>query len=111
MHMVIRHSGVRGTAGYCRGRAPAIDLEGSPNVPGTAWYRAALVQGAAVGTYYADERQVAADALRAAGLGEAEVAEAVAAADAYFMGHLGLTMTTLVRAPGLRWRHQRVGQA
>ena len=49
--------------------------------------------------------------LRAAGLGEAEVAEAVAAADAYFMGSLGLAMTTPVRAPGLRWRHQRVGQA
>lgn len=54
---------------------------------------------------------MAADALRAAGLGEAEVTEAVAAADAYFMGRLGLAMTTPVRATGLRWRHQRVGQA
>lgn len=58
-------------------------------------------RGAGGGTYAA-ERQIAFNALKAAGYSDAAAASAVARADGYFMNQLGVDMQTQTRIPGNR---------
>lgn len=57
---------------------------------------------ARIGGTYGDERQVAFDALRAAGVPQTTRFAAIAEADLYFMGTLGLTYNSPLRFPGNR---------
>jgi hypothetical protein len=71
---------------------------------GSEHYLATQAQNASVhGGTYGAEREVAREALLAAGKSLQDVERALARADEYFMQHLGMTMDTELRIPGSRW--------
>lgn len=96
-HHIIQDAAVREVPGYSNSRAPAIVLRNSSHAAATQAQNAAQFCGT-----YGDERQVADLALTAAGVAAPVRAAAIAAADAYFMGELGLTSSSPVRTPGSR---------
>jgi RHS repeat-associated protein len=101
-HHIIQEAAVRDVPGYHTKAAPGLQLEGPSGRVGSPHYVATQVQRTAgVGGTYAAERQVAAMALRAAGYSDAEIAAALARADAYF-GRLGLSPDSPLRIPGNR---------
>jgi YD repeat protein len=101
-HHIIQDAAVRDLPGYSRSGAPAIQLKGPSNVPGTEHYEATLVQRAAGGGTYAAEREIAERGLRAAGLSDQDVTSAIERADNYFKGVLKVTDSTPTRIPGNR---------
>jgi hypothetical protein len=104
-HHIIQHAAVRDLPGYSHLDAPTIGLEGPSNVPGTEHYLATQAQKSTVGGgTYGAERDIGVAALQAAGRSPEEIADAVARADAYFKGELGVTDETPTRIPGDRRR-------
>ena len=101
-HHIIQDAAVRDLPGYSRSGAPAIQLKGPSNVPGTEHYEATLVQRAAGEGTYAAEREIAERGLRAAGLSDQDVTSAIERADNYFKGVLNVTDSTPTRIPGNR---------
>lgn len=101
-HHIIQDAAVRDVPGYSRGQAPAIQLDGPSTTSGTPHYRATRAQDAGAGGTYGAERQVAACSLAAAGCSPAEISDALARADGYFMDQLGLTLDSPLRIPGNR---------
>ena len=105
-HHIIQDAAVRDVSEYSTTSAPAIQLSGPSTLAGTAHYAATQVQAAAtVGGTYAAERQVAAMALRAAGLSDSDIAAAIQRADAYFARSLNLGPDSILRIPGNRRMH------
>ena len=79
---------------------PRFQLSGPSTLAGTAHYAANELQAAAtVGGTYAAERQVAAMALRAAGLSDLDIAAAIQRADAYFVRSETLLPTPYCGSP------------
>jgi hypothetical protein len=77
-------------------------LSGPSNLPGTPHYAATQLQtNATVRGTFGTERQVAHDALVAAGLSDAEAIRAVQEAQEHFT-NLGVTPDTPTRIPGKR---------
>jgi hypothetical protein len=102
-HHIIQDAAARDVPGYKTNAAPGIPLEGPSTESGTPHNEATQIQRTAgVGGTYEAERQVACLALTAAGCSPAEIADALARADAYFMGELGLTYDSRMRIPGNR---------
>ncbi len=85
-------------AGICQ------PLDGPSTEVGSAHYFATQAQRGAGGGTYGRERQMAACALAAAGCTVAEITDALARADAYFIEELGLTPDSPLRIPGNRPR-------
>ena len=101
-HHIIQNAAVRDVTGYSRGQAPAIQLDGPSTQVGSPHYNATQAQRQPGGGTYGSERQIAACSLAAAGCSPAEVAGALARADAYFIDDLGLTFDSPLRIPGNR---------
>ena len=102
-HHIVQDAAMREILGYETGAAPGIQLAGPSTAVGTEHYLATQVQRTTlIGGTYGAERQIAALALRAAGKSPAEVAQALARADAYFIERLGLTLDSPTRIPGNR---------
>ncbi|MGH3973072.1 MAG: RHS repeat-associated core domain-containing protein, partial [Pseudonocardiaceae bacterium] len=102
-HHIIQDAAVRDVPNYQTNAAPGVQLRGPSNVSGTPHYNATQVQRAArTGGTYGAERQIASDALAAAGRTPSEIADDIARADAYFMDELGLTLNSPLRIPGNR---------
>ena len=107
-HHIIQHAAVRDVSGYDKDTAPAIVLVGPSTLPGTQHYNATQAQRAAtVGGTYGDERVVGVSALAAAGMPAPVILAALAAADGYFVGQLGLALGSGTRIPGDRWGYGR----
>jgi hypothetical protein len=100
-HHVIQDASVRDLPGYNTNAAPGVQLEGPSTTVGTPHYEATQVQRLLGGGTYAAERQIAYDALRAAGYSEAEATQALSEADEYFNG-IGVNDQTITRIPGNR---------
>jgi hypothetical protein len=98
----MRNAAMIDMPGYSRGRAPAIQLEGPSNEPGTPNYAATQVERGPGGGTYGEERQIAYDALRAAGLTADDAQAAIERADQYFMGSLCIGLDALSIIPGGR---------
>ncbi len=101
-HHVIQDAAVRNLEGYATNAAPGVQLSGPSTLAGTEHYAATVAQRVAGGGTYAAERQIAFNALKAAGYSDAEAAAAVARADACFIDQLGVNMDTVTRIPGNR---------
>ncbi len=102
-HHIIQDAAVRDVEKYDRNKAPAVQLKGPSTTRGTPHFLATQAQrDADVGGTYGAERQVAYDSLIAAGYSSDEAVAAVARADEYFMGELGLTHSSVLRWPGDR---------
>lgn len=101
-HHVIQDAAVRDLPGYNSLRAPGVHLEGPSTSIGSPHYLATRAQSVLRGGTYAAEREIAADALRAAGMDEANVQQALSEADAYFES-IGVEPQTRTRIPGNRW--------
>ena len=101
-HHIIQDAAVRDLPGYATNAAPGVQLAGPSTLEGSAHYEATVVQRAAGGGTYGAERQIAYNALKAAGYSDAEAAAEIARADAYFIDQLGVTMETPTRVPGNR---------
>jgi RHS repeat-associated protein len=101
-HHIIQNAAVRDLPDYSRDLAPAIQLAGPSTTPGTPHYAATQAQRLPGGGTYGEERQIAYDALRAAGFSDAEAQAAVERADQYFMGSLCIGLDTPTRIPGNR---------
>jgi len=93
---------VRDLNGYATNAAPGVQLSGPSTLTGTEHYAATVTQRLAGGGTYSAERQVAFNALKAAGYSDAEASAAVARADGYFIDQLGVNMDTVTRIPGNR---------
>jgi hypothetical protein len=100
-HHVIQDAAVRELPGYDSRAAPAVELKGPATRVGTAHYEATQVQRQAGGGTYADERRIAYEALRRAGLSHEEAQALIGRADDYFKS-LGVTPSTPTRIPGNR---------
>ncbi len=100
-HHVIQDAAVRDLPGYDSRAAPAVELKGPATRVGTAHYEATQVQRQAGGGTYADERKIAYEALRRAGLSHEEAQALIGRADAYFKS-IGVTPSTPTRIPGNR---------
>ncbi len=99
-HHVIQDASAREVPNYSRGDAPAVQLDGPSTAPGTPHYAATQVQRqATTGGTYAAERQVAEEALRAAGCSAEEIEDAFQRADSYFIDQLGLSPESPMRIP------------
>ncbi len=94
-HHIIQDAAVRGVTGYSYYQAPAIELTNAQHAAATSAQNAAPYCGT-----YDDERQVAELALRAAG--DSAPAAALGAADDYFIGGLGLTLSSPLPTPRSR---------
>nr|WP_324603494.1 RHS repeat-associated core domain-containing protein [Propionibacterium acidifaciens] len=103
-HHIIQDAAVRDLPGYSRGDAPAVQLEGPSTEIGSPHYKATQVQRQPGGGTYGDERRIAEEALRSAGMSDDEIASNISRADSYFMNNLGVTMDTPTRIPGNRPR-------
>lgn len=101
-HHIIQDAAVRDLPGYATNAAPGVQLSGPSTLAGTEHYAATVVQRAAGGGTYAAERQIAFNALKAAGFSDSEAAAAVARADNYFIKELGVDIDTQTRIPGNR---------
>lgn len=101
-HHIVQDAAVRDLPGYDRKDAPAINLEGPSNKPGTEHYHATNVQREHGGGTYGAERTIAYNALVAAGKSPEEAAAEVARADSYFIDKLGISHDTPTRIPGNR---------
>lgn len=88
--------------GYDYYQAPAIRLRGGSAEPGSAHDRASRYQNSYKGPRgtYGAERTVAEGALRAAGVAEQDIRDALWRADRYFKGQLCLSDGSLTRPPG-----------
>ena len=100
-HHVIQDAAVRELPGYDSRTAPAVELKGPATRVGTAHYEATQVQRQAGGGTYADERRIAYEALRRAGLSHEEARTLIGRADDYFKS-IGVTPSTPTRIPGNR---------
>jgi hypothetical protein len=100
-HHVIQDAAVRDLPGYDSRAAPAVELKGPATRVGTAHYEATQVQRQAGGGTYADERRIAYEALRRAGLSHEEAQTLIGRADDYFKS-IGVTPSTPTRIPGNR---------
>ena len=100
-HHVIQDAAVRDLPGYNTNAAPGVQLEGPSTAIGSPHYNATQVQRLTGGGTYGAEREIGRDALLAAGYSEAEAAQAIAEADAYFES-IGVTLDTPTRIPGNR---------
>jgi hypothetical protein len=100
-HHVIQDAAVRELPGYDSRAAPAVELKGPATRVGTPHYEATQVQRQAGGGTYADERRIAYEALRRAGLSHEEAQTLINRADAYFKA-IGVTPSTPTRIPGNR---------
>ena len=100
-HHVIQDAAVRELPGYDSRAAPAVELKGPATRVGTAHYEATRVQRQAGGGTYADERRIAYEALRRAGLSQEEAQALIGRADDYFKS-IGVTPSTPTRIPGNR---------
>ncbi|HYO55599.1 hypothetical protein [Archangium sp.] len=100
-HHVIQDAAVRDLPGYDSRAAPAVELKGPATRVGTAHYEATQVQRQAGGGTYADERRIAYEALRRAGLSHEEAQTLIGRADDYFKSS-GVTSSTPTRIPGNR---------
>ena len=100
-HHVIQDAAVRELPGYDSRAAPAVELKGPATRVGTAHHEATQVQRQAGGGTYADERRIAYEALRLAGLSHEEAQTLIGRADAYFES-IGVTPSTPTRIPGNR---------
>jgi hypothetical protein len=100
-HHVIQDAAVRDLPGYDRRAAPAVELKGPSTRVGTAHYEATQVQRQAGGGTYADERKIAYESLRRAGLSHEETQTLLGRADDYFQS-IGVTPFTPTRIPGNR---------
>lgn len=100
-HHVIQDAAVRELPGYDSRAAPAVELKGPATRVGTAHYEATQVQRQAGGGTYADERRIAYEALRRAGLSHEEAQTLIARADDYFKS-IGVMLSTPTRIPGNR---------
>ncbi|WP_444881620.1 SitA5 family polymorphic toxin [Hyalangium versicolor] len=100
-HHVIQDAAVRDLPGYDSRAAPAVELKGPATRVGTAHYEATQVQRQAGGGSYADERRIAYEALRRAGLSHEEAQTLISRADDYFKS-IGVTPSTPTRIPGNR---------
>jgi hypothetical protein len=100
-HHVIQDAAVRDLPGYDSRAAPAVELKGPATRVGTAHYEATQVQRRAGGGTYADERRIAYEALRRAGLSHEEAQTLIGRADDYFKS-IGVTPSTPTRIPGNR---------
>ncbi|KFE63729.1 hypothetical protein [Hyalangium minutum] len=100
-HHVIQDAAVRELPGYDSRAAPAVELKGPATRVGTAHYEATQVQRQAGGGTYADERRIAYEALRRAGLSHEEAQTLIGRADDYFKS-IGVTPSTPTRIPGNR---------
>ncbi|RLP06332.1 hypothetical protein D7U36_13055, partial [Propionibacterium australiense] len=98
-HHIIQDAAARDLPGYSRGDAPAVQLEGPSTKVGSPHYKATQVQRQPGGGTYGDERKIAEEALRAAGMSEEEIASNIARADSYFVDKLGVTSDTPMRIP------------
>jgi RHS repeat-associated protein len=97
-HHIMMDSAMKEIPGYNRFAAPAIQLPG-PHVQGS-WHNAATrAQRAGPHGTYGAERQAAWKALAVAGMSGGRIDYAIARADAYFMGYLGLTLESPTRIP------------
>ncbi|WP_226906085.1 RHS repeat-associated core domain-containing protein [Propionibacterium acidifaciens] len=101
-HHIIQDAAVRDLPGYSRGDAPAVQLEGPSTEIGSPHYKATQVQRQPGGGTYGDERRIAEEALRSAGMSDDDIASNISRADSYFMNNLGVTMDTPTRIPGNR---------
>ncbi|HYO72250.1 MAG TPA: hypothetical protein VEU33_39880 [Archangium sp.] len=100
-HHVIQDAAVRDLPGYDSRAAPAVELKGPATRVGTAHDEATQVQRQAGGGTYADERRIAYEALRRAGLSHEEAQALIGRADEYFKS-IGVTPSTPTRIPGNR---------
>jgi hypothetical protein len=100
-HHVIQDAAVRDLPGYDRRAAPAVELKGPATRVGTAHHEATQVQRQAGGGTYADERRIAYEALRRAGLSHEEAQTLIGRADDYFKS-IGVTLSTPTRILGNR---------
>jgi RHS repeat-associated protein len=100
-HHVIQDAAVRDLPGYDTNAAPGLHLEGPSTAAGTPHYNATQIQRLPGGGTYGAEREIAYDALRAAGYSDAEAAQAIKEADRYF-NSIGVTNDTPTRIPGNR---------
>ncbi len=100
-HHVIQDAAVRDLPGYDSRAAPAVELKGPATRVGTPHYEATQVQRQAGGGTYADERRIAYEALRRAGLSHEEAHTLIGRADDYFKS-IGVTPSTPTRIPGNR---------
>ncbi|WP_375766407.1 hypothetical protein NR798_32590 [Archangium gephyra] len=100
-HHVIQDAAVRELPGYDSRAAPAVELKGPATRIGTAHYEATQAQRQAGGGTYADERRIAYEALRRAGLSHEEAQTLIGRADDYFKS-IGVTPSTPTRIPGNR---------
>ncbi|WP_429168079.1 RHS repeat-associated core domain-containing protein [Aeromonas rivipollensis] len=96
-HHIIQDAAVKNIPGYSRMDAPAVQLNGPSTAKGTEHYIATQVQRQRGGGTYGSERRIAYKALRRAGLKKSEVRDHINRADEYFMGQLGIELTTPVR--------------
>ena len=102
-HHIIQDAAARDIPGYKTGAAPGIQLEGPSTEIGSPHYEATQVQRTAgVGGTFGAERQVACMSLAAAGCSPAEITDALARSDAYFVDQLGLSYDSPMRIPGNR---------
>ena len=98
---MIQDAAVRELPGYDSRAAPAVELKGPATRVGTAHYEATQVQRQTGGGTYADERRIAYEALRRAGLSQEEAQALIGRADDYFKS-IGVTPSTPTRIPGNR---------
>jgi hypothetical protein len=94
---------MRDLDGYKYRDAPAINLRGGSDVPGSAHDLANRAQAqATVGGTFKAERRVAFQSLQAAGFSPHEARAIVEEADRMARDHLGVTDQTSTRIPGNR---------
>jgi RHS repeat-associated protein len=100
-HHAIQDAAVRDLPGYDSSKAPAIRIDGPSTKKGSPHYRATQAQRQPAGGTYGGEKGVAADAMRAAGLSEGQIDQALKECDQYF-NSMGVTDSTPTRIPGNR---------
>ena len=101
-HHIIQNAAVKDITGYSRFDAPAIGLSGPSADPNSPHGMTRPAQRMNISGTYGLEKQIAADAMRAAGMSESQMASALARADSYFKGKLGMDDSTPTRTPGDR---------
>ena len=102
-HHIIQDAAVRDVPGYDTNAAPGIQLGRPSNIRGTEHYLATQAQNAAlIGGTYGAERQVAYQALIAAGRSPSEAGAALTRADGYFIDQLRMNYYSPTRIPGGR---------
>lgn len=102
-HHVIQDAAVRDLPGYNTRLAPGVQLQGPSTLEGSPHYNATQAQRVSGGGTYGAERQIAYDALRAAGYTDAQATQVLREADTYF-NSIGVTENTPTRIPGNRPR-------